>query len=117
MSTENYIPSRFERILAYVTVTVMVVAVASYLATLIVGIANQDALVAGMWPFITWLAYVGLPFGFITLMLLLGVSTRRRSIANRAAQKTDSKKRSPRATPGSNRGNSSQRNTQRGTKK
>ena len=79
MSTSNSNPSLLERILAYATLTIVLVAVASYITTLIVGMNDREALALGLWPFITWLATVGLPIGFVLLLALLGINMTRRS--------------------------------------
>lgn len=84
MSTEhNESPkfSLFERILAYLAVAIMVVAVLAYITTLIVGLSGGRELLAdSLWPFIVGLSYVGLPVGFVLLVILLGVNyTKRRT--------------------------------------
>mgnify|MGYP001129616635 CR=1 len=71
--------SIFERVLAYIAVTLMVVAVVAYLTTLIVGLAaGREALAGSLWPIVVGISYVGLPIGFVLLMILLFISYRRR---------------------------------------
>lgn len=71
--------SIFERVLAYTSVAIMVVAVAAYLATLIVAmVAGPAALVDGLWPLVTAISYIGLPIGFVLLVILLGINFSRR---------------------------------------
>lgn len=71
--------SRFERVLAYVAVAIMVIAVVSYLTTLIVGMsAGPDALAGELWPFVVAVSYVGLPIGFLLIVVLLVISYVRR---------------------------------------
>lgn len=85
MSTPNSTPSLLERILAFATLAIIVIAVASYITTIIVGMNDREALANGLWQFVTWLAYVGLPIGFVLLLALLGVSMSRRSRENAAS--------------------------------
>lgn len=71
--------SVIERVLAYASISIIAIAVISYLATLIVGLAGGRRLLAdGLWPFVTWIAFYGLPFGFVLLIVLLGISFARR---------------------------------------
>ncbi|WP_449277125.1 hypothetical protein [Leucobacter sp. GX24907] len=71
-------PSLLERVLAIATLTIIVVAVTSYIVTLIVGMNDHEVLADGLWPLVTGIAFVGLPLGFVTLILLLFLSMRRR---------------------------------------
>lgn len=74
--------SAFERVLAYAAVTIMAVAVAAYLTTLIVAmVAGREALAFGLWQTVVFISYVGLPVGFVLLMILLGINFRRRGRA------------------------------------
>lgn len=71
--------SLFERVLAYVAVAIMAIAVASYLTTLIVGMAaGPDALAGELWPFVVAVSYIGLPIGFVLIVVLLIISYVRR---------------------------------------
>jgi len=71
--------SIFERVLAYVAIAVMAVAVISYLTTLIVGmVAGREALAGSLWPIVVGISYVGLPIGFVLLVILLVISYRKR---------------------------------------
>ena len=79
MSTDESTPSLFERILAYATAAIMLVAILSFFATLIVGLSNSEALAEGLWPFVYGLSLFGLPIGFALLIILLVVAQRRRS--------------------------------------
>lgn len=80
MSTaETSSPSLVERILAYSTVTIIVVALGSYFATLIVGMNNRHALAEGLWPVVYGISLLALPVGFVLLIVLLIVAQRRRS--------------------------------------
>lgn len=75
--------SALERVLAYVSVTIIVLAVISYLTTLIVAlVAGREVLAHGLWQIVVFFSYVGLPFGFVLLMVLLGINFRRRSRAS-----------------------------------
>lgn len=68
-----------ERVLAYSSVAIMVIAVLSYLTTLIVAMAaGREVLAQGLWQFVVFVSYVGLPVGFVLLMVLLGINFSRR---------------------------------------
>ncbi|KUF06304.1 hypothetical protein [Leucobacter sp. G161] len=80
MSTEETSnPSLFERILAYATVTIIVVALGSFFATLIVGMNDRQAVAEGLWPVVYGISLLALPAGFVLLILLLIMAQRRRS--------------------------------------
>lgn len=71
--------SLFERVLAYIAAALMVLAVAAYLTTLIVGmVAGREALAGSLWPLVVGISYIGLPIGFVLLVVLLAISYRRR---------------------------------------
>lgn len=71
--------SVFERVLAYAAIAIMVIAVAAYITTLIVGmVAGRQALAGSLWPVVVGISYVGLPVGFVLLMVLLGMSYAKR---------------------------------------
>lgn len=80
MSTEETSnPSLFERILAWLTVSIIAVALASFFATLIVGMNNRQALADGFWPAVYGISMFGLPAGFVLLIVLLITAQVRRS--------------------------------------
>jgi TRAP-type C4-dicarboxylate transport system permease small subunit len=71
--------SIFQRVLAYIAVALIALAVAAYLTTLIVGLlAGREALAGSLWPIVVGISYVGLPVGFVLLVILLAISYRRR---------------------------------------
>ena len=72
--------SRLERVLAAIVVSVIALSVASFLAIIIGTWSGMDsaAFSAGVWPSVTLLPLFGLPLGFILIITLLIVSTRRR---------------------------------------
>lgn len=79
MSTDEKKYSIVERVLAYAAFSIMAVAVLAYLTTLIVAmVAGREALAANLWPTVVWISYVGLPTGFVLLMVLLGINFSRR---------------------------------------
>lgn len=79
MSSQAAQHSTLERVLAFSTLAIMAIAVASYLTTLVVSmVAGREALAESMWPVVVWISYVGLPVGFVLLMVLLGLNYRRR---------------------------------------
>lgn len=80
MSQDVTTPSALERFLAYAAVTIIVVSVGSFFATLIaalVGVSRQT-LAVGFWPILTWIGYVGLPVGFGLILVLVLVTRNRR---------------------------------------
>lgn len=71
--------SVLERILAYAAVSIIVIAVASFITTLIVAmVAGREVLAQGMWQVVTFISYVGLPVGFLLVITLLIMNFRRR---------------------------------------
>lgn len=89
MSQESSTPSLLERILAYATITIIAAALLSFFATLIVGMADREALASGLWPVVYGLSLFGLPVGFVLLVTLLIVNQSRR----RAEFKRNNRKR------------------------
>lgn len=79
MSTEETSsPSILERILAFTSLAIIAVALLSFFVTLIVGMADRGAMAEGLWPIVYGISIIGLPIGFVLLMVLLIVSGRRR---------------------------------------
>lgn len=73
-------PWVIERILAYSSISIIVIAVISYLTTLIVAMAvGRHVLANGLWQIVTFISYVGLPVGFALLITLLIINFSRRS--------------------------------------
>lgn len=68
-----------ERILAYATITIIVVALGSFFLTLIIGLADREAISQGLWQFVYNTSLFALPIGFVLLITLLIVSQVRRS--------------------------------------
>lgn len=83
---ESSTPSLFERILAITTVTVIGAALLSFFATLIVGLADRHAAAEGLWPIVYGISLIGLPIGFLLLVILLVLAQRRRSADARKSQ-------------------------------
>jgi FtsH-binding integral membrane protein len=80
--------NRFERVLAYMVAGIIIVSLASFVATLVAtatGLERGDFAV-GAWPLVTVLPLVGLPLGFILIITLLVVSAVRRGRATRDAR-------------------------------
>lgn len=81
-ATESTPPKKHslvERLLAYISITIIVGAVIAYLTTLIVAmVAGRTALEDSLWPIVTWIAFYGLPIGFVLLMVLLAINFFRR---------------------------------------
>lgn len=80
MSSHEHTPSRLERILAYLALFVIAIALASFFATMIAALAgvSRETLAIGFWPIVAWIGYVGLPIGFLLIISLLLVTRRRR---------------------------------------
>lgn len=71
--------SIFQRVLAYIAVTLIALAVVAYLTTLVVGLAaGREALAGSLWPIVVGISYIGLPVGFVVLVILLAISYGRR---------------------------------------
>lgn len=76
-----------ERILAISALSLIALAVLSYIATLVVAmVGNRVLLTESMWPIVVWISYVGLPLGFVLLIVLLVTNMRRRSRQQRSGQ-------------------------------
>ncbi len=72
-------PWVIEKILAYSSISIIVIAVISYITTLIVAMAaGSEVLAEGLWQVVTFIAYVGLPVGFALLITLLIINFSRR---------------------------------------
>ena len=72
-------PWVIEKILAYSSISIIVIAVVSYITTLIVAMAvGREVLAEGLWQVVTFIAYVGLPLGFALLITLLIINFSRR---------------------------------------
>lgn len=79
MSTEDHSnPSLFERILAYLTVAVIIVALGSFFSTLIVGLNDREAATGGFAQVAYAISLFALPIGFVFLVLLLILAQIRR---------------------------------------
>lgn len=77
--SEQQKSSVLERILAYASVTIIVIAVLSFLTTLIVALAGgREVLAEGLWQVVTAISYIGLPIGFLLLIILLIMNFSRR---------------------------------------
>ncbi|MGV3731805.1 MAG: multidrug ABC transporter ATPase [Microcella sp.] len=79
--------NRVERVLAYMVASIIVLSLAAFIA-LIVGTAvglERDDFAQGIWPTITILPLIGLPIGFVLIIVLLVVSAVRRGRAARDA--------------------------------
>ena len=81
MPSENsYEASGVEKVLAAMIVGVTVLSIMSFFA-IIIGTwqgMTSDQFSAGLWPAITITPLFGLPLGFVLIMVLLVISTRRR---------------------------------------
>lgn len=89
MSAESSSPSRLERALAYAAVTTIALAVLAFFITLIIGLTQngREMLATGAWPLVVWTSYVGLPIGFVLIVILLIVNNRRRAKDNPRASR------------------------------
>jgi uncharacterized membrane protein len=82
---------RNERILAYMTVTIVVLSIIAIFANLIGAGAGAD-LSTGIWTTVAVLPLVGLPLGMILIIALLIVSGRRRAREAASATAVSAKK-------------------------
>jgi len=79
--------NRVERVLAYMVASVIVVSLASFVALIIgtsIGLQRDDFAV-GIWPIVTIMPLIGLPIGFVLIIVLLIVSAVRRGRAAKDA--------------------------------
>lgn len=78
MAKSEQSQNRLETILAFMAAGVVGVSLLSMLAALLLRLANIQP-----WAVLSQLPLLGLPFGFILILVLLFVSMRRRSRENR----------------------------------
>ena len=79
--------NRLERVLAYMVAGIVVLSLASFIALIAatgVGLQRDD-FAQGIWPAITILPLIGLPIGFVLIIVLLAVSAVRRGRAAKDA--------------------------------
>ncbi len=88
MPEESFVMSnRLERTLAYMVAGVILVSLASFVA-LIIGTASgleRGDFAEGIWPVVTIMPLIGLPIGFVLIIVLLIVSAVRRGRAAKDA--------------------------------
>lgn len=88
MPEESFVMShRLERVLAYMVAGIIVLSLASFIALIIgtsMGLARDD-FAQGLWPVVTILPLIGLPIGFVLIIVLLVVSAVRRGRAAKDA--------------------------------
>ena len=73
-------PSRLERILAVMVAGIVGMSIVAFLAIIIgswQGMTSED-FSAGIWPTVSFVPLIGLPIGFLLILALLVVNTRRR---------------------------------------
>ena len=73
-------PSRLERILAVMVAGIVGMSIVAFLAIIIGSwqdMTSED-FSAGIWPTVSFVPLIGLPIGFLLILALLVVSTRRR---------------------------------------
>jgi cell shape-determining protein MreD len=75
---------RIDRILAYMSIGLVLLAIVSFFALLIAGAIGGVDFESGLWPVIRLLPLVALPIGFLLLFALLIMSFVRRSRENKA---------------------------------
>jgi len=79
-SAESTEPSTTERVLAAMIVGVVGLSILAFFA-IIIGTwqgMDSDGFSAGVWPMVTMTPLFGLPIGFVLIIALLVISTRRR---------------------------------------
>lgn len=75
--------SRVERVLAYLVASIVILSLAAFVG-LIIGTAvglERDDFAQGIWPVVAVLPLIGLPIGFVLIIVLLVVSALRRGRA------------------------------------
>jgi uncharacterized membrane protein len=85
---ESFVMSnRVERVLAYMVASIVVLSLVAFVA-LIAGTAlglEREDFAQGIWPTVTILPLIGLPIGFVLIIVLLVVSAVRRGRAAKDA--------------------------------
>lgn len=79
--------NRVERVLAYMVAGIIVLSLAAFVALIIatgMGLERED-FASGIWPAVTILPLIGLPIGFVLIIVLLVVSAVRRGRAAKDA--------------------------------
>ena len=88
MPEESFVMNhRFERTLAYVVAAIVLLSVGSLVSVLVganTGLKGDD-FAQGIWPAVTILPLIGLPIGFVLIIVLLIVSVVRRGRAAKDA--------------------------------
>ncbi|PWC06921.1 multidrug ABC transporter ATPase [Mycetocola zhujimingii] len=77
--------SRFERVLAFMLLGLVILSVGTFLAIIIgtwQGMGSSD-FASGIWPVVVMVPYIGLPLAFILLITLMITSVVRRSRDNK----------------------------------
>ena len=80
--------NRVERVLAFMVAAIIVLSLASLIAALIAATGSgfgRDDFAQGIWPAVTIMPLVGLPTGFVLIIVLLVVSAVRRGRASKDA--------------------------------
>ena len=78
MAKTESTPSRLESILAFMAAGVIGVSLLTMLVALLSRLLNVNP-----WPILTQIPLIGLPFGFVIILVLLLVSMRRRTRENK----------------------------------
>lgn len=83
VKTQENVPL-IERILAFAILITIAAAVISFVTVLIASAngVERDDFTTGIWPFVTWVSYVGLPIGLVLILVLLFLNMRRRAREN-----------------------------------
>lgn len=83
VKTQENVPL-IERILAFAILITIAAAVISFVTVLIASAngVERDDFTTGIWPFVTWVSYVGLPIGLVLILVLLFMNMRRRAREN-----------------------------------
>jgi uncharacterized membrane protein len=85
---ESFVMSnRVERVLAYMVAGIIVLSLAAFIALIVatgMGLERDD-FTSGIWPAVTVLPLIGLPIGFVLIIVLLVVSAVRRGRAAKDA--------------------------------
>ena len=80
---------RLERVFAYMVAGVIGASILAFIVVLIgtvAGVGANDGFSQGIWPFVFTFPMIGLPLGFLLIIALMIISSRRRSRAARTGK-------------------------------
>ncbi len=78
-------PDRLERIFASMVAAIIGLSLLCFVVLLVAGLMGTR-MSEGLWPVLAWIPYVGLPVGFVLIIILLLLGVRRRGKAAKDAR-------------------------------